>query len=206
MNPVVLHIVRPYASEAEYLAAEAWTIESRGMLLVDQAPLENDTAVVFDIALADGSKVIRAEGRVVGHLVPGEDRPGGVRVRFKRFGAQTKGFIERAVQEREQQLSRRFSSHPPLAAAPVALPSLPAPATPQAARAPLSAPPPFTTEFTTQASPIAAPLRAEPSGIQRRPVTAVAAPANREELLARLRSRIQPNAVGAVEPERTGTP
>jgi|GEM_PF-987960 len=113
MNPLVLHIVRPYADETEYLANEAWTIEARGMLLVEQAELELDSTVIFDVTLDDGSKPIRAEGRVVGYAAATEERLGGVRIRFRRFGAQTKAFIERAGRAREEQLARTSSSRPP---------------------------------------------------------------------------------------------
>jgi hypothetical protein len=96
-NPVVLHVVRPYRDEQEYLAAEAWTIDDRGMFLIDDRELAPDTAVVFDVALSSGMKVIRAEGRVE-HHVPAEGmQPAGLRVRFRRFGEQTKAFIDRAI-------------------------------------------------------------------------------------------------------------
>jgi hypothetical protein len=173
MNPVVLHIVRPYAGEDEYLAAEAWTIEARAMLLVDQPNLAPDTAVVFDLALADGVKIIRAEGRVLGYLSPSEDRLGGLRVRFRRFGAQTKAFIDRAVQARERNLAVGPSSRPPPAREP-AVHEL-------AAEAP-----------TGPAATFAARAAGDPlerSGIHSRPTGPVAAPPNRDELLDRLRQR-----------------
>ena len=87
MTPVVLHVARPYSSEDEYLAAEAWTIEARGMLLVGQREVELERAVVFDVTLANGAKVIRAEGRASGYQPPSEGNPGGLRIRFRRFGA-----------------------------------------------------------------------------------------------------------------------
>jgi hypothetical protein len=96
-QPIVLHLVRPYGGEEEYLAAEGWTIEARGMLLIDAAPLPADTAVLFDVTLEGGQKPIRAEGRVIGSVAAQGGVPGGVRVRFKRFGAATKAFIDRAV-------------------------------------------------------------------------------------------------------------
>jgi len=107
-NPVVLHVVRPYPDEQEYLAAEAWTIDDRGMFLIDDHELAPDTAVVFDVALASGMKVIRAEGRVE-HRVPAEGtQPAGLRVRFRRFGEQTKSFIDRAIGH-----SQRRTAAPP---------------------------------------------------------------------------------------------
>jgi len=67
-SPVVLHIVRPYATVEEYLAAEAWTIDTRAMVLVDAADLAPDTAILFDVAIGSGEKLIRAEGKVAAKI------------------------------------------------------------------------------------------------------------------------------------------
>jgi hypothetical protein len=171
MNPVVLHVVRPYSSEEEYLAAEAWTIDARSMLLLGQREVELDSAIVFDVTLANGSKIMRAEGRAIGYQPTSVDHPGGVRVRFRRFGAQTKAFIDRALLARERTLAANFSSRPP---APEA-----AAATPQLTAASASAP--------GTVSEVLEPFAR--SGIHRRPGTPVDAPPNREALLARLRER-----------------
>src|SRR6187455_2586180 len=88
---------RPYASEEEYIAHERFSIEAKSMLLIDQPALPLDTAVVFDVTLDNGQKPIRAEAKVVGYVEPQGGRPGGLRVRFRRFGAATKAFIDRAV-------------------------------------------------------------------------------------------------------------
>ncbi|HEY3496776.1 MAG TPA: hypothetical protein VGK73_18890 [Polyangiaceae bacterium] len=96
-QPVVIHVTRPYADADAYLTHEAWTIDARSMLLVDQAELPRDTNIVFDVTLGDGTRPIRAEARVLGKLEPARGKPGGLRVRFKRYGASTKAFIDRAV-------------------------------------------------------------------------------------------------------------
>jgi hypothetical protein len=184
------------------------------MLLVDQEPLDNDISVVFDVTLGDGSKPIRAEGRVVGHLAASDDRPGGVRIRFRRFGAQTKSFVERAVHEREAQLAKR-SQPPPSNVTRSVRPAAPAPrsapepahvetAVRTASQAPTpmrvsDAPPVFTPEASTKASAAALPNQSnEPSGIHRRPaVSRVSAPPNRDELLDRLRQRFQATLASA---------
>jgi hypothetical protein len=185
MTPVVLHVLRPYSSEDEYLAAEAWTIEARGMLLVGQREVELDRAVVFDVALANGAKVIRAEGRAVGYQAASEDHPGGLRIRFRRFGSQTKAFIDRALSTREQTLAASASSPPPAAPAPEPLVAAAEPLA--AAPEPLAAAPepaPVTPSFSQLGlDPI------ERSGVHRRPSGPVDTPANREELLSRLRKR-----------------
>lgn len=192
MNPVVVHVVRPYATEQEYLAAEAWSIEARSMLLIDLEPLPVDTAVLFDIALADGQKPIRAEGRVVGEIAPSGDRPGGVRVKFKRFGAATKAFIERAVKSRgpsgEPELPSQPGAERPSASENervsaveverVSVVEIERPSLPEL-RASM-------TELEAVQSP--APPERVSEVNQRRPGP-IPAPANRDELLARLRQR-----------------
>ena len=197
MNPVVVHVVRPYASEQEYLNAEAWTIDQRSMLLLDAEALPGDTAVLFDIALADGQKPIRAEGRVVGMVSPSGGRPGGMRVRFKRFGAATKAFIERAVK------AKNGSAEPERPSAPEAeRPSGPeaAPSSqtggdrPSLVEGDRSSMPEVRLSMTELEPAFAAPARSapanqEPSGLRQRVPGPVTAPANREELLQRLRQR-----------------
>ncbi len=200
MTPIVVHIVRPYATEQEYLAAEAWSIDARSMLLVDAEPLPVDTAVLFDIALADGHKPIRAEGRVVG-LTPAEgERPGGLRDKFKRFGAATKAFIERAVKAKSGATDPERSSQP----------SAERPSAPDAERVSIveverasvvelerpSLPELRASMTELEAAPAAAPVVVAPapvaereSGVTSRKPGPIAAPANREELLARLRLR-----------------
>lgn len=95
-SPIVIHVLRPYASEEEYLAAERFSISAKTMLLIDQPPLPAETAIVFDISLSNGQKPIRAEGVVLGYAEQNGKQPGGIRVRFKRYGAATKAFIDRA--------------------------------------------------------------------------------------------------------------
>jgi hypothetical protein len=121
-NPVVLHVVRPYPDERAYLAAEAWTIDERGIFLIDDRVLAPETAVVFDVALQNGVKVIRAEGRVEHHVAAEGEHPAGLRVRFRRFGAQTKSFIDRAVGHTERRVAapptQRSAAAPPSSRAP----------------------------------------------------------------------------------------
>jgi hypothetical protein len=173
VNPIVVHVVRPYGSELEYLAAEAWSIDARSMLLIAADELPTDTTVLFDVALRDGQKPIRAEGRVVGMVPPTGDRPGGLKVRFKRFGAATKAFIERAVKTREQAPSSSATSSIEAARPPE--PSVPS--SPEVERLSVS-------ELTPELAPAQ-----EPSGVRPRLPGPVVAPKNREELLERLRLR-----------------
>jgi hypothetical protein len=186
-SSIVIHVLRPYANEEEYLAHEHFSIDAKSMLLIDQPPLPAETAVVFDVQLQNGQKPIRAEAKVLAHVTPIGDKPGGLRVRFKRFGAATKAFIDRAIA-----LSATAPSGLPAEslAASRSAPSL----VPRITQDPELA----TLQPQTTTRP-ATSDRGEPSGIHRRPVTPVAAPANREELLERLRSRARSAAARASE-------
>lgn len=176
VNPVVVHVVRPYSSEQEYLEAEAWSIDARSMLLIGAESLPADTALLFDVALAGGQKPIRAEGRVVGIVAAAGDRPAGLKVRFKRFGAATKAFIERAVQQKTRGGE--------LASGPVAA-ERPSQVQPEPDSAVQLRPPEDAPSAPEQAQPA---LAQNPSGNEGR-AKRVTAPPHRDELLARLRER-----------------
>jgi hypothetical protein len=198
VNPVVVHVVRPYQSEQEYLDAEAWSIDARTMVLLEVEPLAADTVVLFDVVLADGHKPIRAEGRVVAPVAPTGSRPGGLKVRFKRFGAATKAFIERAVAVKRSAQAERPSS-PDVEQPSQTDAEQPSQTDAEQPSAPdaVAAPPPdgdrtSLTEVRTSAPDLdgAAALKdREPSGTRQRVPGPIVAPANRDELLARLRQR-----------------
>jgi hypothetical protein len=190
VNPIVVHVVRPYASEQEYLNAEAWSIDTRTMLLIDAEVLAPDTPVLFDVALTDGHKPIRAEGRVVGTTPAQDGRPGGLKVRFKRFGAATKAFIERAVKFKSaagepERPSQPEAERPSVVEVErVSMPEV------RASMTDLEA---VVAAWVPAAAPLTldAPVPSSDSGLRKRVPGPVAAPANREELLARLRQRRQ---------------
>ncbi len=113
-DPLVVHVQRPYATVEEYLEAEAWTIETRSMLLIDADELLLDTAVLFDVSIK-GEKLIRAvaPGRGLRHP-RGWSRPAGS-ASVRRYGASTKAFIDRAVSwaERAFELAQPSQPEPP---------------------------------------------------------------------------------------------
>lgn len=190
--PVVVLVVRPYATEEELLAAEAWSIDAKSMLLIGADPLPADTAVLFSVALTSGQKPIKAEGRVVGVVPAQGNRPAALKVRFKRFGSATKAFIERAVQAKSGRAEPERVSAPNIQIA-VELPSAPKAEVPSAPTASAEPPPPVVQASVSLPEPSsqvqASSTPREPSGVRQRAHGPVAAPANREELLARLRER-----------------
>jgi hypothetical protein len=191
-SPVVLHISRPYANVEEYLAAEAWCVDAHAMLLIDQPPLERDTAIVFDVTLADGSRPIKAEARVSRVIAPTGDRPGGLRVRFKRYSAPTKAFIDRAMQFTAQGLASPTVASDPNAAAEPELASsvehIPALAAPLAPAPAAAATQPFSAVPVAQSG---ADVPAGLAALRGRNAAAPEMPAQREYLLEKLRQRGQ---------------
>lgn len=177
-EPVVLHVIRPYASADEYLKHEAWTMDARTMLLIGEADLPPGTPITFDVTLGDGSRPIRAEARALANVEPNGSRPGGLRVRFKRYGASTKTFIDRAVE-----LSDRASLRPVQRATPE--PPRPASVAPQpAAEAPVRPAP-----VPRDAGSASADVQRALSLLRERSPGELQAPDERELLLERLRQR-----------------
>lgn len=175
-SPIVIHVLRPYASEEEYLAAEGFSISPKSMLLIDQPPLPVDTAIVFDVSLSNGQKPIRAEGVVQGYVEASGEQPSGIRVRFKRYGAATKAFIDRA------RPTPAASLQPPAESSAVQLERSPEPV-PVAQTAHNA--PERDDSYTTRRDLSSA----ESSGVHRKAVRPVEPPLNREALLSRLRAR-----------------
>jgi hypothetical protein len=184
-DPVLLRVLRPYSSADDYVAAESWTIDVKGMLLVNEPAYPPGTPVRFDVTLSNGEKVIRAEGTVVRHVAARADRPGGLQVRFKRFGGSTKAFIDRVA------AARAGERRPPR----MTLPSLTELSDPAIKELP-SDPRASITSLTPELASLA-PL---PPGVARASGTPVArlrarrpgpiaAPADRDGVLGRLRHR-----------------
>lgn len=98
-KPRILRITRPYESVEDYVQSEGWTISNKRMILLDQPRFDRDTLVRFELSLQNGEKLIRAEAKVIGYQAPTPDKPGGPKVRFKRFGGTTKAFIQQVVAE-----------------------------------------------------------------------------------------------------------
>lgn len=113
-QPVVIRSTRPYASEAAFLAAEAWTLDKKGMVLLEQDELPAETIVRFELKLESGERLMRAEGQVHGYLEPEDGRPGGLKLRFRRFDAGTKALLLRAAALNTEEAANS-NPRPPLA-------------------------------------------------------------------------------------------
>lgn len=162
--PLIIRVVRPYRTVDEYLDAEGSTIDKRGMLLVGAAPVEAGTVIRFMVSLESGEPLLKAEGEVRRHVEPQPGCRGGLQVRFKRFGASTKEFLERAATHRRGPLGPTELDSSPLSAR---KPEVPDRSSPRAVAEPRRG--------TSEPCPS--------------PASRPSVPADREALLARLRTR-----------------
>jgi hypothetical protein len=175
-DPVVFRVVRPYQSVDEFLRAEGAWVDLKRMLVVGAEELPPDTLIRFGVDLESGQSLVRAEARVVGYVQPGDTAPGGLHVRFKRYGASTKSFLERAGQFRAEQLGVVPDATPSELLLPVPDVELDSEVANESVR--------------PDSVPIAnAGCEPQSGPVQRRPARPVAPPTNREQLLARLRAR-----------------
>lgn len=174
-EPLVLTVVRPYATQEEFLAEESWTIiDDKSMILVGEE-LEKDTIVRFELVLQDGSRLMRGEAKVTRPVPEADGRPSGVRVRFRRFGTSTKELIDRVLADRKKsRRSKRSATPAPLvldAEPAISLP--PEPALPSDPAISMSLPPEVEPDSTViEVPPIPAPIQtsAPPSPPDRKSV------------------------------------
>jgi hypothetical protein len=166
-----LRLSRPYDTEEALIEGDFASIGRPWIILPDVPVLAVGELVRFEVLLATGAPAIRGEGTVVAHHPPGGSKPPGLEIKFTRMDARTKSIIERVYAKRLA--LRAFSAPPPMSAG--AAPAAPASRPPQAAPQPAE---------TTPAAPTPP---AHPSPPQAR--RTVAAPANRDEVLEKLRAR-----------------
>jgi hypothetical protein len=102
VDPLSIRVERPYASEEEFLDAEAWAVTARSMLLIDVGPLPEGTPVRCELQLRNGHALVVAEGFAVKHLGATPTRPAGLVVRYRRMSAASSEFVKRAVARNAQ--------------------------------------------------------------------------------------------------------
>ena len=103
--PIAIRVVRPYATEDELLLHEASAFSRTGVVLLGAPSRPNGVVLRFEIALTDGSSVMRGEGRVVGFKAPMANEEGALMLRFTRLDVKSKSLLDRAVTIREERRS-----------------------------------------------------------------------------------------------------
>ncbi len=94
----ILRVERPYETEAEFLAAEGWSISRKSLLLIEHPSLLEGTTTRCELVLQSGVSLIVAEVVVARQVAASDRRPGGLVVRLKRMSPATAQFLERAAQ------------------------------------------------------------------------------------------------------------
>jgi hypothetical protein len=203
--PVAIRITRPYGNEDEFLEHELDTLTRTSVTLLGAQARPQGVVLRFELVLSSGQAILRGEGRVVGFKDNALHGLGGLTLRFTRLDSRSKALVDKAAVARE----RRRPSHAPPGApsAPAVSSERPPPAPPSV---PPSVPPPLPraepeAKASTPPPPVVAqaPRRSVPPPLPRAaskpppplprasapPPSSVQAPAARDALLERLRTR-----------------
>jgi hypothetical protein len=197
---VAIRITRPYTTEDEFLEQELETLSRTSVTLLGAQPRPQGVVLRFELVLSSGHVLMRGEGRVVGFRPNMQQGLGGLTLRFTRLDTRSKALVDKAATFRER---RRPSARPEAMEPPSPPPPKaerrhppPLPQKPESAREA----PPLDLEATRAEAP-----SAKRSERPAPPSTATPAPAGREELLDRLRSRasaLEPTAVQRILEQR----
>jgi hypothetical protein len=97
----VVHAVRPYANEPDWLREEGWTIGRKSVYLIGIPPQPEGTRVRCELALKNGKQLLVAEGVVIKYAVDNGERPPGLVVRYRRLSTASSQFIDRVLNARD---------------------------------------------------------------------------------------------------------
>jgi len=167
-----IRITRPYGSEAEFIDGDYGWVGRTTLVLPGGPARAAGELVRFEVVLTNGAPVLRGEGHVVAHHVPGGARPAGLEVRYTRVDSRSKILLDR-VRERRAVMSQ--GGPPSLSTPAVSVPAAPS-LDPTPNGLPVLKPPTDTPS--------------ERSGVHLKAAASrIAPPANRDEILERLRAR-----------------
>jgi hypothetical protein len=190
----IIRVTRPYASEKEFIDADFSWIGGTTVILPGGPARPSGELVRFEVILANGAPVLRGEGNVIGHNPPGSPRPPGLEIRFTRVDAKSKAVLDR-VRERRRSLSSMKMTASLLPGSSL-LPGVSIlPDTASMAPAAGAAPPrseAVPISLSSEGLPVLKPptdTPSERSGVRLKRPGPVAPPANRDEILERLRER-----------------
>lgn len=141
-----LRIRLPYATEEEFVEKYGSNVARGGLFIATRSPRPEGQGLVFELVLADGSRLLRGEGLVV--KVQAEGTRAGMTVRFVRLDAYSKALIDRIVSRKSQ----GKESAAEISGAPVTRSPAPRQAPEQPVAAPRSEAPPEPRSETTPAA------------------------------------------------------
>ena len=93
--------MRPYATEAAFLAEERDTLSRTAVTLIGAPSRPRGVIIRFEVTLNDGTALLRGEGRVLGFQAADERGPSALTLRFTRLDAKSKALVDRAAELRD---------------------------------------------------------------------------------------------------------
>jgi len=183
---VVLRVERPYATEAQFLQSEDWTITKKGVFFVGAPPYPEGTVVRCELVLASGIQLLVAEGVVSRHVAQTAERPEGLVVRFRRMTPASTQFVNRVLSNRVV----GDGSSPSAASHPIPVPGTVGASAQTGPTTPVASP----VLRRVQPGALSAETRDVLKRLSSRPHKPLVAPSNRKSVLSRLRARVRPQA------------
>ncbi|WP_394848818.1 hypothetical protein LZC95_15355 [Pendulispora brunnea] len=108
-QPVAIRVTRPYANEDEFLDHEIDTLTRTSVTLIGAQSRPQGVILRFEVTLANGTPLMRGEGRVIAYKGPTDPEAGvplkhlsGLTLRFTRLDKKTKALVDRAALIREE--------------------------------------------------------------------------------------------------------
>jgi hypothetical protein len=195
-----IRLARPYGSEKEFLDGDFGWLGRTTVILPNGPARAAGELVRFELVLTSGAPILRGEGHVVAHHSPGGPKPPGLEVRFTRVDAKSKVLLDR-VRERRNAMSQPGSTSLLPAQSLLPLQSL-LPSQEPSSQEPALSRPPHSNGHSVPTPPttLGSPRRgthtpSERSGMHlTRAASKIAPPANRDDILERLRTRARQRA------------
>jgi hypothetical protein len=100
--------MRPYATEAAFLAEELDTLSRTAVTLIGAPSRPRGVIIRFEVTLNEGTPILRGEGRVLGFQAADDRGPSALTLRFTRLDVKSKALVDRAAELRD-----RLSTPPP---------------------------------------------------------------------------------------------
>ena len=102
-RPVAIRVIRPYASEDEYLAKEGDSITKTTIELIGAHSRPLGIILRFEVTLQSGKTLVRGEGRVTQFNANGRYDQPSLSLRFTKLDPKSKALVDRAVLMRQPQ-------------------------------------------------------------------------------------------------------
>jgi hypothetical protein len=107
---VAIRVTRPYSSEEEFLEHEIETLTRTSVMLVGAQSRPQGVILRFEVAMLNGTPLMRGEGRVIGFKANAMGELPGLTLRFTRLDKKTKALVDKAALIREARSRAAFEA------------------------------------------------------------------------------------------------